>query len=415
MTRAPDQAVADVVRTSYGRLVALVAMRTHDLAAAEDALSEALVAALRTWPDRGVPDSPEAWMLTAARRSLIGAHRRRQTADRAAPVLAILADELAAAQGSAFPDRRLELMFACTHPALAPDVRAPLMLQTVLGLDAARIADAFLVKPATLGQQLTRAKRRIAATGVPYRVPDPGELSERLGFVLDAIYAAYGAGWDDPSGLDPKRVDLTAEAIHLATTLTELLPDEAEAHGLAALLLHSDARSAARRDHDGHFVPLADHDVNRWSRDRIDQAERHLDRAFSLGVVGPYQLHAAIQSVHNRRAATGSTDWVAISALYDGLHHLAPSTGASVARAAAHLHAHGPAAAAALLDEIDPAVAHTYQPYWVTAAEIALARDDTARAQHALARAIELTDDPATINHLRARIPFTGGALRRPR
>jgi RNA polymerase sigma-70 factor (ECF subfamily) len=404
MPRATDQAVADVVRASYGRLVALVAVRSRDLAAAEDALSEALLAALRTWPDRGIPDSPEAWMLTAARRSLIGAHRRRQTAERTAPVLAMLADELAAARGSPFPDRRLELMFACTHPALAPDVRAPLMLQTVLGLDAARIAAAFLVKPATLGQQLTRAKRRIAATGISYRVPDRSELSERLGFVLDAIYAAYGTGWDDPAGLDPKRADLTAEAIHLATTVTELLPDQAEAHGLAALLLHSDARSAARRDADGRFVPLADQDVDLWSRERIDQAERHLDRALSLGVVGPYQLHAAIQSLHNRRAATGTTDWTAISALYDGLHRLAPSTGASVARAAAHLHAHGPDAAAAALDEIEPSTADDYQPYWVTAAEIALARHDTDTATAAITRAIELTDDPATIEHLRRRI-----------
>ncbi len=220
MSSAADRAVADVVRTSYGRLVALLTVRTHDLATAEDALSEPLLAALRTWPERGIPDSPEGWMLTAARRSLIGAHRRGETARRAAPTLAVLLDELARAPTSRFPDNRLELMFACTHPALSPDVRAPLMLQTVLGLDAARIADAFLVKPATLGQQLTRAKRRIATSGIPYRVPDVAELPERLEFVLDAIYAAYGTGWDDAAGLDSKRTDLTAEAIHLAATPT---------------------------------------------------------------------------------------------------------------------------------------------------------------------------------------------------
>jgi RNA polymerase sigma-70 factor (ECF subfamily) len=404
MERAADRAVADVVRTSYGRLVALVAVRTHDLAAAEDALSEALLAALRTWPAHGIPDSPEAWMLTAARRSLIGAHRRSETARRAAPTLALLQDELAAAPASSLPDRRLELLFACAHPALAADVRAPLMLQTVLGLDAARIASAFLVKPATLGQQLSRAKRRIADAGIPYRVPDADELPERLGFVLDAIYAAYGTGWDDPAGLDPRRGDLTGEAIHLATTVAELLPAEAEAHGLAALLLHSDARAAARRAEDGRFIPLAEQDVSRWSRDRMDHAERHLAQALALGVIGPYQLQAAIQSVHNRRTVTNATDWVAISALHDGLHRLAPSTGAGVARAAAHLHADGPDAAATILDELEPDAVADYQPYWVVRAEIALARGDGDAATTAMGRAIRLTVDPATTAHLRRRL-----------
>lgn len=396
------------MRTSYGRLVALLATRTRDLAAAEDALSDALVAALRTWPERGVPDSPEAWMLTAARRNLIGAHRRRETADRAAPALAMLADELGGAPTAAFPDRRLELLFACAHPALAPDVRAPLMLQAVLGLDAARIAAAFLVKPATLGQQLVRAKQRIASAGIPYRVPGPAELPERLGFVLDAIYAAYGAGWDDLSGKDPKRADLTDEAVHLAVSVAELLPDEAEAHGLAALVLHSRARSGARRAPDGRFVPLEEQDVMRWSRDDVERAEQHLARALGLRVVGPYQLMAAIQSVHNRRAATGTTDWAAIAALHDGLHRIAPSIGGSVARAAAHLHAAGPDAADDALGELDRAAVDAYQPYWVVRAEIALARGDAGAASTALDRAVALTTDPVTAAHLRARRPVPG-------
>lgn len=401
MTGSADRAVEDVVRTSYGRLVALVAMRTNDLAAAEDALSEALVAALRTWPERGVPDSPEAWMLTAARRALIGAHRRRETAQSAAPTLALLADELAGSPGSAFPDRRLELMFACTHPALAPEVRAPLMLQAVLGLDAARIAGAFLVRPSTLGQQLVRAKQRIAATGIPYRVPDHAELPGRLGSVLDAVYAAYGTGWDDLAGVDSKRTDLVDEAVHLALGVADLLPGEAEAHGLAALVLHSRARHKARKGPDGRFVPLGEQDVMQWSRADIERAEHHLARALALGVVGPYQLMAAIQSVHNRRAATGTTDWVSISALHDGLHRVAPSIGGAMARASAHLHAFGPDAADAALADLDPARFDTYQPYWVVRAEIARARDDTASAAAALDRALSLTTDPVAIDHLR--------------
>jgi RNA polymerase sigma-70 factor (ECF subfamily) len=403
MSSDADRAVEDVVRTSYGRLVALVAVRTNDLAAAEDAMSEALEAALRTWPERGVPDSPEAWMLTAARRAVIGAHRRRETALRATPALAMLADELREQPTSTFPDRRLELMFACTHPALAADVRAPLMLQAVLGLDAARISRAFLVKPATLGQQLVRAKQRIAANSIPYRVPERAELPERLGFVLDAVYAAYGTGWDDPAGPDVDRTDLTGEAIHLALAVAELLPGEAEAHGLAAMLLHSDARSRARRDSDGRFVPLAEQDTTRWSPTRIDLAESHLATALSLGTIGPYQLQAAIQSVHNRRAITGTTDWAAISALYDGLVRLAPSLGASVARASAHLHAHGPAAAEIALAAVDGAAADVYQPYWVTLAEIADASGDGERADRARSRAIGLTDDPHVVEYLRRR------------
>jgi RNA polymerase sigma-70 factor, ECF subfamily len=294
-------------------------------------------------------------------------------------------------------------MFACTHPALAADVRAPLMLQAVLGLDAARIAPAFLVKPATLGQQLVRAKQRITANAIPYRVPDRSELPERLGFVLDAIYAAYGTGWEDPGGLDLQRADLTDEAIHLALAVAELLPAEAEAHGLAALLLHSDARRAARRDGDGRFVPLAEQDTTKWSGDRIASAESHLAAALALGTIGPYQLQAAIQSVHNRRAMTGTTDWVAISALYDGLVQLAPSLGAAVARASAHLHAHGPTAAGDALADVDAAVAEAYQPYWVTLAEVALAGGDHELADRAMARAIDLTADPHVVEYLRRR------------
>lgn len=409
---AVDRAVEDVVRTSYGRLVALLTVRTRDLAAAEDALSDALVAALRTWPERGVPHSPDAWMLTAARRSLVGTHRRSETARRAVPILATLADELADSPASAFPDRRLELLFACTHPALDPRVRAPLMLQVVLGLDAARIARAFLVKPTALGQQLVRAKRRIAEIGIPYRVPESADLPERLGFVLDAIYAAYGTGWDEPAigpaasgGAGTERADrLVAEAMYLATTVAELLPGEAEAHGLAALLLHSQAREPARRAGDGRFVPLTEQDTTRWRRGPMEQGEEHLNRALALGVIGPYQLQAAIQSVHNRRALTQTTDWVAISALYDGLHALAPSIGGGVARAAAHLQAHGPEAAETALAGIDPAAAQTYQPYWVARAEIALARGDLPAAEEAMARAIGLTVDPSTIDHLRGRL-----------
>lgn len=301
------------------------------------------------------------------------------------------------------PDKRLELMFACAHPALDPDVHTPLMLQTVLGLDAARIAEAFLVKPATLGQRLVRAKARISGAGVPFALPSRQQLPERAAAVYDAVYAAYGTGWNDPHGLDRRNHGLSDEAVRLAGIVAELLPDDAEAHGLIALLLHSRARQAARRTPDGRFVPLGEQDVTRWSRNDIDRAERHLTSALALRRLGPYQLHAAIQSVHNRRAVTGSTDWAAIVRLYDGLLTFDPSIGTLVARAAASAEASGPAAGAAALDAIDEDALEDYQPHWVLRAELARRTGHTVEMTAAATTALALTGDAAVAAHLRAR------------
>lgn len=316
-------AVEDVLRTSYGRLLAYLAAGTRDIAAAEDALADAVVAALRTWPERGVPTRPDSWLVTAARRNLVDASRRRATAARALPQLRVLLDDQAdAAAGSGIPDVRLQLMFACTHPAIAEGVRSPLMLQVVLGMDAARIASVLLVPATTIAQRLVRAKTTIRAAGIPFAVPPDEVLPQRLGAVLDAVYGAYTAGWDDPVG-----PDLVQEAVRLSGLVVELAPGHAEAHGLHALLLHCEARREARRDPGGRFVPLDQQDTTRWSRELMTRAEHHLATALPLGDVGPYQLMAAIQSVHNRRAVTGRTDTDAVVALYEGLVALAPSTG----------------------------------------------------------------------------------------
>jgi RNA polymerase sigma-70 factor (ECF subfamily) len=381
------RAVDDVARRSYGRLIATLAAGTRDLAAAEDALGEAFLAALRSWPEAGVPDRPEAWLVTAARRTLIDAARRRDVAARALPSLARLADGEPEPEppASAIPDKRLELLFTCAHPAIAVGVRSPLMLQAVLGLDAARIASAFLVSPASMGQRLVRAKAKIKQAGIPFAVPGPEQLPERLEFVLDAIYAAYGTGWDERSGL----VD---EALRLARLVTELLPGEPEAHGLLTAVAHSAARERARRADDGTFVPLDEQDVRRWSPVLMAEAERHLNRATAPG---PYQLQGAIQSVHNRRAVTGATDWAAIAALYDALVTYTPSVGAHVARAAAHMQNGAPAAALAMLDALD---APTYQPYWVVRAHcLHRTGADPAGATRI---ALGLTEDPAVRRHL---------------
>jgi RNA polymerase sigma-70 factor (ECF subfamily) len=335
--------------------------------------------------------------VTAARRALIDGARRRSVAARALPELERLAD-VPDAGHPAVPDKRLELLFACAHPAIDPAMHSPLMLQAVLGLDAVRIGRAFLVPGPTVGQRLVRAKAKIKQAGVPFRLPDAEQLPARLEAVLDAVFAAYGTGYDD------REERLTAEAVRLATLVTELVPAEPETHGLLALLLHVDARSAARRDAEGRFVPLDQQDPRRWDAELMARAERHLARALALGHAGPFQLQAAIQSMHNRRALTGTTDREAIAALYDGLVRLTPTTGARVARAQAHAEAYGAQAALALLHDVaeDPAVAG-YQPYWVARARCLAAVGDLDGEREAAARAVELTGDPAVRAHLTAR------------
>lgn len=398
------RAVEEVTRTSYGRLLAHLAASSRDLAGAEDALAEALLAAVRSWPGSGVPERPEAWILTTARRVLIDVARRRDVAARALPALARLTgtadDPPEAGDEAAIPDTRLELLFTCAHPAIAVDVRSPLMLQTVLGVDAARIASAFLVSPASMGQRLVRAKAKIKKAGIPFAVPGPHELPERLEFVLDAVYAAYSTGWDDQDG----DRGLTREAVRLARLAADLLPDEPEARGLVAALLHGQARAAARRGPGGAFVALDQQDVQLWNPQLMAEAERHMAAAATRRRPGPYQLHAAIQSVHNRRAITGVTDWAEICTLYDRLVALTPSIGAHVARAAAHMQAGQPAAALAILDALDPDRVAGYQPYWVVRAHCL--HHTGADPTRATRLALGLTDDPARRLHLTT--TFTG-------
>jgi RNA polymerase sigma-70 factor (ECF subfamily) len=247
-----------VARRSYGKLVAFLAVRTRDVAAAEDALSEAFARALGEWPEKGCPSNPEAWLLTVARRKTIDMFRGRRRDEMAAAQLQIVAEGLdAGASQTEIPDQRLALMFACAHPAIDAGIRAPLILQVVLGLDAKTIASAFLMSPAAMSKRLVRAKEKIRQAGVPFRVPEREELPARLDTVLDAIYAAFAEGWSDPGGTDAARRDLTEEALFLARLVTELLPGEPEALGLLALMLHAEARRRARRAVNGEYVPLA--------------------------------------------------------------------------------------------------------------------------------------------------------------
>ncbi|HEX2714797.1 MAG TPA: DUF6596 domain-containing protein [Candidatus Acidoferrales bacterium] len=385
-----------VARESYGRLVAYLSVHTHDLASAEDALSEALVAALKTWPRDGVPQNPEAWLLTAARHSLIDVVRHHHVVSESEPILQFLRESSTeAAVSTTFQDERLKLLFVCAHPAIDPAMHTPLMLQTVLGLDAARIAQAFLIAPKTMGQRLFRAKTKIRSGGIPFEIPQERDLPERLDSVLEAIYAAFGLGWDDMAGADQRGRDLAEEAMWLARVLLQLMPGEAEVQGLLALMLYCEARRPARRDAKGCYVPLSEQNSEQWLRPLIEEAERHLAEAFQHGRVGRFQLEAAIQSVHAERARSGRTDWAAIVVFYEQLFRISPALGTQAGYAAAVAEAKGPEAGLAVLKSIDQEVVSHYQPYWAVRAHLLQRLGKPHEAAEAYDRAIGLAEDPA--------------------
>lgn len=398
---AAHAAIETVARQSYGRLVAYLAARAGDIAGAEDALSEAFGAALRRWPVDGVPEKPEAWLLHAARNRLIDAARHSQVRKKSAPFLQLASEaEAVASAQPAFPDERLKLLFVCAHPAIDPAARTPLMLQAVLGLDAARIASAFLVSPAAMGQRLVRAKTKIRDAAIPFRVPDPPEWDERVLFVLDAIYAAYTAGWETSIDDSSTHHALAGDAIAIGRTLVQLMPVDPEARGLLALMLHCEARRAARHDRAGAFVPLDRQDPALWSSPTIDEAEEHLRTASALQRMGRYQLEAAIQSLHAHRAATGVIDWPQIALLYEGLVRLAPTIGAQVGRAVALAESGDARAGLAALDALPARRAASYQPWWAARAHLLRRLDRSAEARTAAERAASLTDDPALRRYL---------------
>jgi len=389
--------VEAVARSSYGRLRAFLSSQLRDVDEAEDALGEALLAALTSWPNDGVPKQPGAWLLTVARHRLVDRARRARVRNESADALRLLAAEPAssATAGDTFPDRRVELLFVCAHPAIDPALHAPLMLQTVLGLDAARIAQAFLVPPATMGQRLVRAKRKIREAGIPFEVPPVHELPLRLEAVLEAIYGAYGLGRDETAGADARGKDLRDEAIWLGRGVRECMPDEPEVRGLLALMLFCDARREARTSPEGHYVALSEQDPATWSAPAIQEAEAELTKAAQFGRVGRFQLEAAIQSVHAERARSGRTDWAAIVVFYDHLVRVAPTLGARVAQAAAVAEASGPASGLAMLDALEAPAVTTYQPFWAVRAHLLRLLDRASEAVAAYDRAIGLTEDPA--------------------
>jgi RNA polymerase sigma-70 factor, ECF subfamily len=391
---AASAAAERVARQSYGKLVAFLAARTRDVAGAEDALAQAFAAALTQWPVEGVPATPEAWLLSVARRRLADVARSRRRDEQAADVLSLLAD--GPAEDSVVPDRRLELLFVCAHPGIEPAARAPLMLQCVLGFDAATIASAFLVAPATMSQRLVRAKTKIRQAGIAFDLPTREQLPARLNAVLEAIYAAYAEGWTDPTGAEARGRNLAEEAIWLGRLLAVLMPQEPEALGLLALMLHAHARRNARRDAAGNYVPLAQQDVGAWDAGMIDEAEALLRAAGAMGRPGRYQLEAAIQSAHSVRRAGGDPDWRAIAQLSEKLHQLTGSPVAALNRAVAIAATDGAAAALDALAPLadDPRLAD-YQPYWAARAELLAQAGAPQEAARSYERAIGLERDAA--------------------
>jgi predicted RNA polymerase sigma factor len=399
-----QQTAEAVARRSYGKLVAFLAARTRDVAAAEDALSEAFASALADWPRTGAPENPEAWLMTVARRKLIDASRRRRTGEEAAPQMQMLVEELGAKEDSDIPDQRLALMFACAHPAIEESVRAPLILQTVLGLSAEAIASAFLTSPAAMAKRLVRAKSKIREAGIPFSIPAREEMGPRLSAVLDAIYAAFTEGWIDAAGTDAARRDLTAEALFLARLATELIPDESEALSLAALIFHAEARRPARRNAAGDYVPLAEQDISLWDAKLMAEAETLIRRAGRKSSLGRYELEAALQSAHVHRRLTGRSNWAEILQLYDALLALAPSPVIAINRALALAEFEGPAAAlAAMPDPATDTRISNYQPYWAARADLLARTGDSAGASAAYDRAIGLERDPAVRKFLQKR------------
>lgn len=396
----------NVARRSYGKLVAFLAALTGDVARAEDALSEAFAAALTDWPVNGTPANPEGWLMAVAKRKNIDMVRRRKSAEAGADHLKLLTEELesVAQQPAEFPDARLALMFACAHPAIDSAIRAPLILQTLLGFDAATIASAFLVSPSAMGQRLTRAKQKIKEATIPFKVPNRPDLPDRLDAVLAAIYAAFAEGWSDAAGAEIARRNLSLEALFLGRLVVSLLPDEPEALGLMALMLHCDARRAARRGPNGEYVPLTEQDPARWDSQIIDEAEALLLHASRMGAPGRYQLEAAVQSAHAVKRLRGRSDWGAIAKIYDVLSAMVASPVVAINRAVALAETEGPEAGLEALDALaDDERLNQYQPYWAACADLLARSGKLNAANEAYDQAIGLERDSAVRDFLQKR------------
>lgn len=389
-------AAAKAISEARPRVVAALAARLRDLDLAEDAFAEACAAALVAWPQQA-PRDPAAWLWRASLRRAIDAKRRAAVRDRAVPdppEPPPTPEEALMAADQPIPDERLRLIFVCCHPAIAPDARAALTLKVVCGLATERLARAFLVAEPAMLQRITRAKRKIAAAGVPFEVPGPAAWPERLEAVLATLEIAYAQAYED-AALAGETAGFAAEVLRLSGLLAELIPDDPEALGLAALVRFAEARRPARLDDMGAMVPPEEQDVRLWRRDLIAEGAALMERAADLGRSGPRQILAAIHGAHLSRLETGTTPWPQIVALYDILLTVRPTAVIRVNRAVAVGEALGAEAGLAALAEIDPDRLEAWLPWHAARAGLFARAGDGSRAREALKAALALKPAPA--------------------
>ncbi len=399
-----EKVIEKIMKASYGKLLSALCSRSRDLEACEDALASAFSQALDTWKGGHVPNNPEGWVFHAAKNKLIDQKRKENRKFENRSTLVQLEEEKSFQEEFDFKDHRLRLMFVCSHPSIDESVRTPLMLQTVLGLDSAVIASAFLTSPAAMMKKLVRAKQKIKLAGIAFEVPDINSLSERTEFVTEAIFAAYGKSWDSLGLIDTHLTDLNEEALYLSNLLVELLPNEPEAKGLLAFILFCESRKSARRSNIGEYIPLDEQDVNIWNRAYISQAENLLQDAFSKGRLGRFQLEAAIQSAHCARVKFKMNNWTAILKLYDGLLSIAPTTGAVIGRINALSEVQGLEIGIEALKNLPPEITQNYQPYWALKASLLFKLGRSTEAINAYDIAIGLSQDEAVKNFLRKKM-----------
>jgi RNA polymerase sigma-70 factor (ECF subfamily) len=381
-------AIEQVARESYGKCIAVISSRTGDISFAEDCLAHAFEQALRRWPEAGIPDHPEAWLIKTAKNWNID---RARSAESRLTTHSIEELDSMIAQGddsTKLPDQRLQLLFVCAHPAIDESIRTPLMLQTVLGIEARDIARIFVIPESTIAQRLVRAKRKIKVANIPFSLPEQSQMAERLDSVLEAVYGAYAIARAEESD-----DDLVHESLFLSSLLAELLPQESEVLNLHALLCFSIARLDASVV-DGCYVPLEQQDRSRWDSSLLQRAKVFAARGRQTETVGRFQLEANIQWLHSASEEEMDNKWTMIAQLHDALNTIKPSLGAAVSRAAAIGRATNAGAGLAALAQLEPEAIDRFQPYWATKAYLLSRADpvDVAGAMQAYDRAIELSN-----------------------